>query len=183
MVKAVEDVRKRLLRVVAAFKSAGIPYAIAGGNAVASWVATIDKGAVRNTTDVDVLIRRADFDRVKSALASAGFVHRHVAGIDAFLDGPQGSFREAVHILFATEKVRPTDAWPNPDVVPAFDNGDFDVLELEPLVRVKLSVFRRKDQVHLLDMIEVGLIDASWPTRFPPDLANRLQLLLDTPEG
>jgi hypothetical protein len=37
--------------------------------------------------------------------------------------------------------------------------------------------------VDLQDMLEVGLIDASWPARFPPELGARLQLLIDTPEG
>ena len=54
---------------------------------------------------------------------------------------------------------------------------------LEPLVRMKLTYFRRKDQVHLLDMLAVGLIDESWKIRFPPELADRLQQLLDNPEG
>jgi len=50
-------------------------------------------------------------------------------------------------------------------------------------VRIKLTAFRRKDQVHLTDMIGVGLIDQSWTTRLPPVLAERLQQLLDTPDG
>ena len=32
-----------------------------GGNAVAEWVGRIDEDAVRNTRDVDILIRRPDF--------------------------------------------------------------------------------------------------------------------------
>ncbi len=48
---------------------------------------------------------------------------------------------------------------------------------------MKLTSFRRKDQVHLLDMIGVGLIDAAWPARFSAPLAERLQELLDNPEG
>jgi hypothetical protein len=47
---------------------------------------------------------------------------------------------------------------------------------------MKLTSFRRKDQVHLLDMIEVGLIDGGWTSRFDPKLAARLQELIDTPE-
>ena len=31
---------------------------------------------------------------------------------------------------------------------------------------MKLTSFRRKDQMHLLDLIEVGLIDADWRQRF-----------------
>jgi hypothetical protein len=49
MERAVLKVRERLLRATQALEAAGIPYAVAGGNAVASWVATVDEGAVRTT--------------------------------------------------------------------------------------------------------------------------------------
>lgn len=48
---------------------------------------------------------------------------------------------------------------------------------------MKLYSFRRKDQTHLPDTIQVGLVDATWPARFEPSLAERLQELLDDPEG
>jgi hypothetical protein len=35
----------------------------------------------------------------------------------------------------------------------------------------------------LLDLIGVGLIDASWPARLPSPLDDRLQELLDNPDG
>lgn len=44
-------------------------------NAVAAWVSRVDESAVRNTQDVNILLRRADFDRAKKALEAAGFVH------------------------------------------------------------------------------------------------------------
>src|SRR6516165_4455984 len=93
MVRAVEKVRERLHRAARALEEAKIPYAVIGGNAVAAWVATIDESAVRNTQDVDILLRRADLEEVKSALAKAGFVFRHVKGIDMFLDGPKAKAR------------------------------------------------------------------------------------------
>ena len=40
MVEAVQAVRERSLRATAALERAGIPYAMAGGNAVAAWVST-----------------------------------------------------------------------------------------------------------------------------------------------
>ena len=58
MIRAVEKVRARLDRAVAALEGAGIPYAVAGGNAVAAWVSRVDEAAVRNTQDVDILLRR-----------------------------------------------------------------------------------------------------------------------------
>jgi hypothetical protein len=33
------------------------------------------------------------------------------------------------------------------------------------------------------DMISVGLIDATWLTKFPPELAARLKHLIDTPDA
>jgi hypothetical protein len=37
--------------------------------------------------------------------------------------------------------------------------------------------------MHLIDLIDVGLIDATWPSRFDTELGSRLQDLLDNPEG
>src|SRR6266542_1589578 len=107
MIRAVEKVRDRLRRATAALNKAGLPYAVAGGNAVAAWVSRVDEAAVRNTQDVDILLRRADLDLAKVTLASAGFLYRHVARVDMFLDGPDEKARDAVHIVFAGEKIRP----------------------------------------------------------------------------
>ena len=88
--REVEKVRQRLRRSTQALELAGIPYAVIGGNAVAEWVGRVDPAAVRNTQDVDILIRRSDFDAVKVALETAGFIYRHAASIDMFLDGAGG---------------------------------------------------------------------------------------------
>src|SRR5205814_1495148 len=57
---AAEKVKERLRRATKALDAAGVPYAVAGGNAVAEWVARVDEDAVRTTRDVDLLIRRTD---------------------------------------------------------------------------------------------------------------------------
>src|SRR3954451_331929 len=88
MASAVADVGQRLLRVAAALETARVPYAVAGDGAVAFLVSSIDKAAVRIMQDVDVLVRRTDRQRAKVALEQAGFVYRHTAGMDIFLDGP-----------------------------------------------------------------------------------------------
>ncbi len=183
MIRAVEKVRARLDRAVAALEVAGIPYAVAGGNAVAAWVSRVDEAAVRNTQDVDILLRREDLERAKTALANAGFVFRHVKSIDMFLYGPDAKVRDAVHVVFAQEKVNSDSLVPSPDVTEVDDSGPFHIVDLEPLVRMKLTSYRLKDRVHLMDMIGVGLIDASWPARFPTELAVRLQNLLDNPDS
>src|SRR5688572_28395694 len=69
MERAVAKVRDRLLRATAALNAAAVPYAVVGGHAVASWVATIYEGAVRNTRDVDLMVRRDDLPAVTTALA------------------------------------------------------------------------------------------------------------------
>ena len=183
MESAVDKVRGRLLRATAALEHAGILYAVAGGNAVAAWVARIDEAAVRNTQDVDILLRRSDLIAATFALANAGFVYRHVAGMDVFLDGPNAKAREAVHIIFADEKVRPHEVLPNPDATQSESLNQYRVLSLEALVQIKLTAFRTKDQMHLRDMLDVELIDETWKSRYPPELAERLQMLIDTREG
>jgi hypothetical protein len=183
MVRAVEKVRERLNRAASALEVAGIAYAVVGGNAVAAWVATVDEAAVRNTQDVDILIRRADLEAVKVALSKAGFIFRHVKGIDMFLDGPGAKARDAVHILFAGERVRSVDPVLTPEVSESEKVGTVQVVAFEPLVRMKLTSFRDKDRTHLRDMIDVGLVNASWMARLPHELSARLKELLDDPEG
>jgi hypothetical protein len=183
MVTAVEKVRDRLRRTAAALEDAKIPYAVVGGNAVAAWVGEVDEAAIRNTQDVDILLRRADLDRAKEALAKAGFIYRHTASIDMFLDGPTAKARDAVHVVFAREKVRQEYLLPAPDVDEMEITPTARVLNLEALLRMKLTSFRRKDQVHVSDLIDVGLVDASWVARLPAELATRLQSLLDDPDG
>ncbi len=183
MNRAVEKVQERLEKTTHTLETADIPYAIIGGNAVRAWVAQADEAAVRTTRDVDILLRRSDLQRAISAMEAAGFVYRHSAGIDMFLDHAEAKARDAVHVLLAGEKVRDTDLLPAPDVNDSVRVDGHNTLSLEALVRMKLNVFRRKDQMHLVDMLDVGLIDETWPTRFAPDLATRLQELIDDPQG
>lgn len=180
---AAEKVKERLRRATRALDAAGIPYAVAGGNAVAEWVGRIDEGAVRNTRDVDLLVRRADFGAVRTALEAVGFFHYQLLDVEMFIDGPQGRPSEAVHLLFAGERVRLEHEHLLPDLTESERAAEFQVASLEAVVRMKLIANRRKDQVHLLDLIGVGQIDGTWPARFPPPLGERLQQLLDDPNG
>ena len=182
MIAAVEDVRLRASRAASALRQAEVPFVVVGGHAVASWVARVDREAVRNTKDVDLLVRREDFSQVVEALQTAGFVHQSVADVDVFLDGPHGSVRSGIHILFAGEMVRPRDVIANPDVTDSEPGPDFPVPTLEALVRMKLNSFRLKDKVHLLDLLEMGLLDGSWCGRLPAELAARLGEVMETRE-
>ncbi len=183
MVRAVERVRSRLRRAAKALEQANVPYAVVGGNAVAAWVARVDEAAVRNTQDVDILLRRGDLEAAKQAMAIAGFIHRHVKGVDMFLDGPEAKARDAVHVVFAGQKIHPDYVLPAPDVTEAEQTPEFRLLKLEPLVHMKLTSYRRKDQVHLLDLVEVGLVDDTWLSRLPLKLSERLCEILSNPES
>lgn len=183
MIRAVEKVRERLQRAAAALEEAKICYAVAGGNAVAAWVSRVDEAAVRNTQDVDILLRRSDLPAAKAALTKAGFIYRHTKGLDMFLDGPAAKERDSVHIVFAAEKVKPGSVAASPDVTDSEATETFRLVSLEALVSMKLTAFGDKDRTHLRDLIEVGLLDATWASRLAPELARRLQELLDSPEG
>src|SRR5271155_2758892 len=135
---AAEKVKERLRRATSALDTAGIPYAVAGGNAVAEWVARVDEDAVRNTRDVDLLVRRSDLPAVRAALEAAGFFYHHLLDIDVFIDGPQGKPSGGVHLLFAGEKVRTEDEQPCPELDESERAAEFQVVTLLSLVRMKL---------------------------------------------
>ena len=188
MERGIEKVRERLLRAASALRQAGVPYAVVGGNAVAAWVSRVDETAVRNTRGVDILLRRADMPAARAALETAGFVYRQVASLgragsmDVFLDGPDARVRDAVHVLWAGEKVKADSPASSPDPDQAEDAGEFQLISLPALVTMKLTSFRDKDRMHLRDLLDAGLVDETWTKKLPPELAARLKQILDNPE-
>ena len=183
MFGAMEKVRERLERACGALAAAGVPYAVVGGNAVATWVATRDEGAVRNTQDVDILLHPEDSDRAAEALTAAGFRRGKVMGVTLFLDGPDGKPSQGVHVIWAGQKVREQCVSPAPNPEKSRDILGKQIIDLVDLVRMTLDGHQLKDRVHVRDLIGVGLIDASWPSNFEPPLNERLQSLLDDPDG
>lgn len=183
MERAVEKVNERLRKTVSILESAKIPYAIVGGHAVRAWVAQVDEGALRTTKDVDVLLRREDLLSMIETMTRNGFFYRNTAGVDIFTDTPDGPARDGIHVVPAREMVKPWELIPNPDLEPSTRADDFRTVPFETLICMKLNSYRRKDQVHLLDMIEVGLIDKTWLERLAGPLGERLQILLDNPDG
>lgn len=183
MFGAVEKVRERLNRACDALEKAGIPYAVIGGHAVAAWVATKDDGAVRNTRDVDLLLRPDDLDRATDALEAVGFQRDSVMDVTLFLDGPDGKPSQGIHVIRAGEKVKANYASPAPDPDQTRTIDGKRIVDLIQLVRMKLNSYRDKDRTHIRDMIGVGLIDESWPEKFESPLDQRLQDLLEDPDG
>ncbi len=190
MSEGIEKVKNRLLRAASTLEAAGIDYAVIGGNAVAAWVSRVDDSVVRNTRDVDLLVRRSDMDQIIPTMESAGFVHRTVsilAGrgrIEMFLDGRGAQARDGVHLIFADEKITEEALEPSPSVTEIDPtHRDFKLIALLALVTMKLTSYRDKDRVHLRDMMEIGQLNESWLPRVPASLRQRLQDLLDDPDG
>src|SRR6478672_4995034 len=66
-----------LERIAKPLAAAGIPYELIGGGAVMIQVNRVDPSAVRLTKDVDIMISREDFERIKD------IARRH--GLDTLL--------------------------------------------------------------------------------------------------
>lgn len=178
-VMALEDVTRRLERIVGALEATAVPYALIGGQAVALWVATRDPAAVRTTKDVDLLLRREDLPQAKAAALSVDMDYFEVVGVGMFIERDDPNPRKAVHLVWANEKVRPEYPLPAPaiDERLALEPGR-QVVSLAALVLMKLLSYRDQDRVHLRDMIDVGLVDRAFMTGLPNDLAARLDGLL-----
>lgn len=183
MFRAPQLVRGRLLRTTRALEDAQIPYAVIGANAVAHWVETRDEGAVRNTPNVDVLIAPPSLDRARSALEASGFVSLGSGTRpETLIDGPGGKERQAVRLWLVGDQLSPTSD-PLPTLEGTLPTQPWRVVTLPCLVRMKLSAYRTIDRVHVRDLIGVGLVDASWPEKFPEVLAERLRGILANPDG
>lgn len=174
-VMAVERVQQRLRKVTAALDAAGVRYAVVGGNAVAAWVSRVDAGATRATKDVDLLVRRSDVPAITAVITKLGFAREDLRDLVLFIDPDEPSKKAGVHLVWAGEKIRPSYTVLSPTVEEAVrDPEGFLVLDLPALVRMKLTSFRPVDQVHVADMMSVGLVDERVKAALPPELRLRL---------
>lgn len=175
-VRAVNRVERLLRRVTAALSAARIPYAVAGGNDVAAWVATVDEGAVRATKDVDILVRRDDLERIAQHLHKLGLMPVEVLGVTMFADRRRPNPKTGVRAVFAGEKIRPHYAYPAPDPAQSVVSTAGDrVITLPELLGMKLQAYRFIDRAHVVDLMAVGLIPRKVRTLLPPDLRKRLR--------
>jgi len=122
-------------------------------------------------------------------MEEAGFVYRRVSShgkagsMEVFLDGPEATVRDAVHILWAGELATPDAIDATPALGETEPADGFALSPLAELLRMKLISFRDKDRMHLRDLASVGLINESWLPRLSEPLRQRLQPILDDPEG
>src|SRR4051812_1249730 len=105
----VEKLFDRMRIVHQALSAARLPYRIVGGMAVFMQVADREPDRARLTKDVDVGVNRADLDKIGASLRPYGFVYRHVAGVDMFVDAEKPKAHTAIHLVFLNERVRPED--------------------------------------------------------------------------
>jgi hypothetical protein len=171
----VEQLYDVTVRLTSALESAGVPYQIIGGFAVFSHVEAVDPLGARLTRDVDITVDRQRLKDIAAAVEPAGFRYRHVAGVDMLVDAKEPKARSAVHLVFANEKVRPEylDSVPNISAPERATRG-YWIAPVADLVRMKLTSFRLKDQVHIQDLDSARLITAEIEASLPEALRARL---------
>lgn len=157
-----------------AFRAAGLEYRVVGGLATYLYVESAEPDAGRLTKDIDIVVRREDLERIAKAVEPYGLVCRHVAGIDMLVQKDAPSARRAVHLVFAGEKVREDYLEPVPPMGPARELHGIPLIPLADLVRMKLTSFRAKDEAHIVDLDEAGLITAEIETGLRAELRERL---------
>jgi len=170
-----------LQRIAQPLAMASVPYEVVGGLAVLIHVEEADPTLSVLTRDVDIMIRRADLGRVIAVGESQGFKFRHAAGVDMLLYGEKAI--NAVHLVFAEEKVKAGEAAPNPALSPipkTIKGVEVSVVSVADLVRMKLSANRLKDQVHIQSLDAAGLITPEIERGLQPALNERLQQIRQT---
>lgn len=161
--------------------AANVPYEVVGGLAVLIYVEEADPAHSVLTRDVDILISRSDLDRTVAVAESQGFRFRHAAGVDMLVNGDKAA--SPIRLLFSGEKVKATQATPNPPVAPerrTIKGQEVAVIPVADLVRMKLSANRDKDRVHLRSLDAVGLITAEIEGGLAEQLRARLHELRET---
>ena len=161
----------------------GIPHKLVGGLDVFLHVENADSTHSSLTRDIDIMIRRDDLPRVVSIAEQFGFRYRHSAGLDMLLYGESNSARNAVHLLFAGERVKQTQLEAHPAIRPVragLHGQDFLVVPVVALVSMKLSSCRDKDRLHVRGMDAAGLISKEVEHGLSEDMQSRLRHIRDT---
>ena len=123
-------------------------------------------------------MNRADLERIKEVAAAHGFTFRHTAGLDMLMPPGETKALNAVHLVFTGEKVKASQAVPNPPLRPehvSVHGVEVAVIPVLDLVQMKLSNNRDIDRVHVRDLDSVHLITAEIEKALPPALHARLQ--------
>ena len=172
-----------LHKISDALTAEGIPHEVVGGLAVLIHVEEASPEHATLTRDVDLLVQRSDLDRIKIAAAKQGFRFRHAAGVDMLIYGDTESAKNAVHLVFSGEKVRPSYPAAAPPINPERKNilgKEVMVIPVPELLRMKLTSNRDKDRVHVRSMDAAGLLTDEVETSLTPELQARLSHIRET---
>jgi hypothetical protein len=159
-----------------AFSSAGIEYRVVGGLATYLYVEEREPDAGRLTKDIDIAVRRIDLEAIAKAVEPFGLEYRHVAGVDMLVQKGQPSVRRAVHMIFSGEKVRKEYDEAVPAIGACRTLRGVRLVPAEDLVRMKLTSYRLKDEMHLKALDEAGVITAEIESGLSPIQRERLRL-------
>ena len=154
---------ERIKRLHSALDSAGIEYRVVGGLAVFFLVSMRRPGRGRSTEDVDIAVDRKELRRIAEAAEKFGFRYRHVAGVDMLVDAETPRASTAVKMTLVAGFSEPTRTEEGILLAPVAD-----------LVRMKLTSFRMKDQLHLKDLDSARLITPEIEASLPDLLRARL---------
>jgi len=175
--KRVEQLFDLARRIEQAFASAGLEYRVVGGLAAYLYVEESEPDAGRLTKDIDIVVRREDLEKISRAVAPFGLEYRHAAGVDVLVQVGEPSARRGIQLVFSGEKVRQEYPEPAPELGPCRTVQGIRLIPLADLVRMKLTSFRLKDQVHLKDLDEAGLITPEIEGGLSTMLRERLALV------
>jgi hypothetical protein len=170
--KRVDQLFDLARRVEEAFSSAGLEYRVVGGLAAYLYVEDREPDAGRLTRDIDIAVDREDIQKIAKAVEPFGLQYRHAAGVDLLIQAGEPA-RRAVRLIFTGEKVRPEYPEP-PELGACRKMKGLRLLPLPDLIRMKLTSFRAKDEAHLKDLDEVGLITPEIEAGLSPLLRARL---------
>lgn len=157
-----------------AFSSAGLEYRVIGGLAAYLYIEDSDPDAGRLTKDIDIAVQREDLEKIARAVQPFGLEYRHTASVDMLVPVGDPSARRAVHLVFTGEKVKPEYVEPVPTLGPTRRLQGIRVIPIAHLVRMKLTSYRLRDQTHLKDLDEAGLITPEIESSLSPILRERL---------
>lgn len=158
-----QDLFNLAARVKEAFGAAGIEYRVVGGLAAYLYVEEAEADPGRLTKDIDILVRREDLPRIAEAAEAVGLEYRHTAGVDMLVQKGKPSGRRAVHMIFDQSHLNGGPTLQGIPVVPLAD-----------LVAMKLTSFRIKDEMHVKDLGEQGIITPDVEAGLSPLLLERL---------
>jgi predicted nucleotidyltransferase len=144
------------------FASAGLEYRVVGGLARYLYVEEAEPDAGRLTKDIDIAVWREDIEKIVKAAEPFGLEYRGVAGGGRPARTGAAPNRRAINLRVA------------PELGPVRTNKGIRLVQLPDLIQMKLTSFRPKDQMHLKDMDDVGLITSEVQAGLPPALNERL---------